>query len=194
MQVWPGALFSAVFLFITCPVFAQTPSPEKSASLEIGAAIAGALIWGEDDMGVPLTIMIHNRAGQDAINIVTAPALFLSPDVSAKANEILHNDCPARITADMQADGPSLPRNGAKQIRFVSHTDVEELDPNADAAPALLVCANYKLAGSTEDHRSAILYRVLHLDPVKGPRRIDRVNGDVPAQSLKLEELGRYAK
>jgi hypothetical protein len=191
MQVWPSCVvLSAAALFITSFVFAQTP--EKSASLEIGAAIAGSLIWGEDDMGVPVTIVLNNRTGQDATNIVTTPALFLGPDASAKAHEILQKDCPAKIRADMEASGPSVPRNGAKQIRFVSHTDVEELDPNADAAPALLVCANYKLAG--ESHKSAVLYRVLHMDPVKGARPVDRVSGDVPAQSLKLEELGRYAE
>jgi hypothetical protein len=84
--------------------------------------------------------------------------------------------------------------NGTKQIRFVSRTDVEELGPNEDATPVLLVCATYKLTGTGENHRSAILYRLLHIDPVRGSRPVDRVTGDVPAQSLRLEEVGRHAK
>lgn len=197
MQVRPNAsFFPTAFLFITiaCPVFAQMLPPEKSAGLELSAAIAGTLIWGEDDMGVPVTIVIHNRTGQDARNIVATPALFSSPDASAKAGEILQNNCPGKLTADMEAQGHSLPQNGARQIRAVSQTDVEELEPNTDATPVLLVCANYRLAGTGENHRSAVLYRVLHMDPAQGLRPIDRVTGDVPEQSLTLEELGRYAE
>ncbi len=182
-------LFPVAFLFIACPVLAQPP--EKPAGLEIGAAVAGTLIWGEDDMGVPVNIMIRNKGGDEARNVVVNPALFSSPDAPAKAGELLHN-CSDGVTADREAQGQHLPPNGTRQIRFVSQTDVEELDPNADATPALLVCANYKLAG--ENHNSAVLYRVLHMDPVKGLCPIDRVTGDVPAQALKLEELGRYTE
>jgi len=183
-----------LFITIACPVFAQALSAEKPAGLELGAAIAGTLIWGEDDMGVPVHVVIHNRTGEDARNIVTTPSLFSSPDAPAKAGEILQNHCPARITAEMEANGQSVPRNSTRQLRFVSNTDVEELEPDVDATPVLLICADYKLAGTDENRRSAILYRVLHIDPVQGPRPIDRMTGDVPAQSLKLEEIGRYAR
>jgi len=191
-----STLFPATFLFIAIagPAFAQMALPEKPAGVELSAAVAGTLVWGEDDMGIPVNIVIHNRAGEDARSLVATSALFSDLDVSANAGEIFQSNCPDRVTADMEAHGLSLPRDGVKQIRVISNTDVEELGPNADAMPILLVCANYKLARTGENHRGAVLYRLLHIDPARGPRPIDRVTGDIPAQSLKLEEIGRYAK
>lgn len=174
-------------------VSAQVTPGDKSPGLAVGAAVAGALSWGEDEMGVSLTIAIHNQSDADAMNIVVNPILLSSQEAPAQAAGILRSNCPVKVAADKEAYGLSLPRGGSRQIRFQSNTHVEELEPDRDAAPVLLVCVSYKTANTGENHASAVLYRVLHIDPVQGVRPVDRVTGDVPAQSLKLEELGNYA-
>jgi len=188
LRLLPAAI---LLIAVVHPLFAQTPSADKG--LELSATVAGALVWGEDDMGFPMTVLVDNKGHEDASAIVVRPSLFSSPDAAVKVGEILQKGC-SKITADMQAHGQTLAPGATLQSRVHSNTDVEELDPNQDATPALLLCAYYKSANTGEVHNSAVLYRVVHVDPVRGPRPIDRVTGDIAAQSLKLEELGRYAR
>ncbi len=190
MRAWfQLAFFAAACLSVTTASSLWAQAPGQAASLELTAAVAGALSWSEDDMGFPLVITLHNNGDTDAKNIAANAILIARP--AAKAGRILHDLCPDGTTGGTQAGGKSLAPGSAMQIRFQSNTGVEDLEPETDAMPVLLLCAHYEFADG--QHKSAVLYRVLHSDSCQGVQPIDRVTGDVPAQALKLEELGRSA-
>lgn len=167
-------------------LFAASPGAAQAPVLDLDTTLATDLAWGEDDMGLSAVIAIRNRSGEEVRAVVPNAMLFSAPG-AVDAGPIIQNNCGPRT--DMV--GQAVPGHGASQIKMGFKTGVEELGPHEDVKPVLLVCANYQVAG--EHHKSAVWYRLLHIDPVRGVLPIDRANSDVSVQFLKLEELGRYA-